>query len=180
MFFCHIQCIIPVRTAQADMPVRTGFAYRTERLQQNVFKQRTGINRPGSRFLQNLLLPQSVFAHTSEILPVLEIGRGLEQHVKVARLVNIELCRQKRPHTVIHPDTADAVAVCNKRTRLCADDGCVRAVNAHACEILHDHPAHAVRLHQKQRKAILPEITPAAAAAAIIVMRQKGAPINSS
>lgn len=180
MLRSHIQRVVPVRAAQADVPVCTGLVYRAKRLEQDVLKNRAGINRSGGRFLQNVLRPRRVLSHAAQILPVLKIRHGLEQHGKVARLVNIELCGQKRPHTVIHPDAADAVAVSDKFSGSGADNGRVRAVDADARKVLHDHAAHAVRLHQKQRQAVLPEVAPAAAAAAVVMVRQEGAAINSS
>ena len=76
---------------------------------------------------------------------------------------------------MVHPDAGDAVAVCNEIAIPLADDGGVGAVDPHAAKVLFDHLPHAGRVHQKQGQAVLPQIAPAPAAPAVVVMGQEGA-----
>lgn len=55
------------------------------------------------------------------------------------------------------------------------NDGGVGAVNPDAAEILLDHPAHVPGFHQQQGQAVLPQIPPAPAAPAVVMVGEEGA-----
>ena len=79
---------------------------------------------------------------------------------------------------MVHPDPGDAVAVSDEVPDTVPDNGSVGAVNAHPAEAGPHHLSHAVRVHQQQGQAVLPEIPPAPASPAIVVVRQEGAAVE--
>ena len=89
--------------------------------------------------------------------------------------VQIELGGHLGPEGVVHPDPGNAVAVGDEVAVPGADDGGVGAVHPHAAEVGLDHPAHLTGFHEQQGKAVLPQVPPAPAAPAVVVVGQEGA-----
>ena len=113
-------------------------------------------------------------------LAVDEVRSLLVKDLKVARLLDVEIHRHERPHCVIHPDSCDAVTVSDEFAASAADDGSVRAVRSDAAEVIDEHSPYVRRIHDYQRQAVLPEISPASAALAVIVVRQERASVDPS
>ena len=147
-----------------------------EVLNQQVFQDTAGVNLAGGRPLSIAIcrVPLSVDLCTPHSLGVLEVGDLRAQDIQVPRLVDVELRGHERPESVIHPDAGNAVTVGNKTAVFAADNGRVGSVDADAAVICGNHLADALRLHEKQGKAVLPQIAPAASAAPVIVVGQEG------
>ena len=76
---------------------------------------------------------------------------------------------------MIHPHPCDPVAVCYKITVPVADDRCICPVDPHSTKVFLDHQSYSAGVHEKERKAVLPEIPPSPSASSVIVMWQEGA-----
>ena len=105
---------------------------------------------------------------------VRKIRRFLEQEGQVARPVYVLANGQHRPEGVIHPDPDDVVSVRPKLSGALADDGGVGAIRPHASAVGGELCAQAVLPREQQSEAVLPEVAPAAAPAAVVVVRQEG------
>lgn len=79
---------------------------------------------------------------------------------------------------MVHPDSCDVVSVRKKLSLFFPDDRGIAAVIADSGKIIHQHLPHAVRIHDKKRQTILPEVSPSSAAFSVIVMRQKRATVD--
>ena len=109
-----------------------------------------------------------------------EIGLPFQQKIQIAGFVQIQLNREHRPEAVIHPHSGDAVPVGLEFPGLRADDRGVRPVGADAGKVAQKILPGLLRGGQQQGKAVLPEIPPAPAAPAVIVVGQEAAPADAA
>ena len=79
---------------------------------------------------------------------------------------------------MIHPDSGNVVPVRYELALPAADDRCIASVDPHAAIIVNQHLPHIIRLHNKQRQTVLPQIPPASAALTVIMMRQERTPVD--
>ena len=171
----HIQCIVPVCPAQAVDVMGTYLIKGCQLLNQQMLQNTAGINFAlPAKLPASLLLPvKGVNLGASHRLGVLEIRYLPVEDTHVAGLIDVQLCGHLRPQGMIHPHPRNAVAVCDKIAIAVADDSGVGSVYAYAAKVLLNHPAHIPGIHQQKGQAILPQVTPAAAAAAVVMVRQK-------
>ena len=105
-------------------------------------------------------------------LVVPEIFGLFQQEIGVPRLLDVKAGSKVRPDTVVHPDAAYPVAV-GDELAVFRDDRRVRAVEPHAAETVKYEASRLLRFGQQKGKRVLPDIAPAPAALAVIVVRQK-------
>ena len=79
---------------------------------------------------------------------------------------------------MIHPHPGDTVPVCDEVADAVADDGGIGTVGTYAAEIRHDHFPYIIRFHKEQGQTVLPQVTPASSAPAVIVIRQEGTAVD--
>ena len=125
-----------------------------------------------------LLLPCRILLCPAPCLLILKIRDLFPQNRKIAGLVDIELCRHKRPDPVIHPHARNLIAIGDKGSLLASDNGRIGSVDADTLKIIEKHLAHTVRIHQKKCQTVLPEISPASSSLSVIMVRQKGTAID--
>ena len=104
---------------------------------------------------------------------ILEVDLFLEQERQIAALVQVESGGEVGPCAVIHPNAWDVVAVGDELAGLPADDGRVAAIDAHTAKAAEEQVAHRLRFHHQQCQAVLPQVAPAAAAAAIVMVGEE-------
>ena len=95
------------------------------------------------------------------------------QNIQISRLVQIQFCGNKRPVRMIHPDSGNIVSISNKFSRFASNDSCISSIYSDTAIVVYYHTAYISWFHDKKSKTILPQISPASSAFAIIVMRQK-------
>ena len=74
---------------------------------------------------------------------------------------------------MVHPDSRDAVTVSDELAALAADDGRICAVASDAAEVIDEHAPYVRRVHDNEREAVLPEISPSSAASSIVMIRKE-------
>ena len=116
----------------------------------------------------------------SHYLAVDEVGSRLIKDLKVACLLDVEIHGHERPHCVVHPDSCDPVSVSNELAALASDDGGVCAVAPHAAEVIDEHASYVRRIHDDERQTVLPEVSPASAALAVVVVGEERAAVNTA
>ncbi len=138
--------------------MRTYFVERGKLLNQQVLKNTSGIDFiPVCELLVSAVSrPEGIYAGSAHSLRIFEIGRFSIQDVEIPGLVNVQLCSHKGPEGVIHPDAGNAVAVRDKIPVSVPDNGGVGAVDTDPAVVCFYHLPHILRLHQKQRQAVLP------------------------
>ena len=119
------------------------------------------------------VIPECIDLGSAHCLCVLKIRNFFFQNIDIAGLIDIKLCCHKRPESMIHPDTGNAVSVCDKIAVTVTDDCGIGSVNADTAVIFSNHGSDILWIHQQKRKAVLPQITPASTSASIIVVRQE-------
>ena len=176
----HVQGVVPVGPPEAEDVVLPHLIKGGEVLNQQVLQNTAGVDLAGSRPLPVSVrrVPLSVDLCTPHSLGVLEVGDLRAQDIQVPRLVDVELGGHQGPEGVVHPDSGDAVAVRDKVPQALSDDGGVGSVHPHAAEAGLDHLPHAAGVHQQQRQAVLPEVPPAPASPAIVVVGQEGTAVD--
>ena len=167
----HVQPVVPVRAPQTHEAVlahvvKGRHVLDEQMLQYGAFTGCTGV------FQRTALAP------VGKGVP--EIGLPFQQKIQIAGFVQIQLNREHRPEAVIHPHSGDAVPVGLEFPGLCADDGGVRPVGADAGKVAQKILPGLLRGGQQQGKAVLPEIPPAPAAPAVIVVGQEAAPADAA
>ena len=81
---------------------------------------------------------------------------------------------------MVHPDSCDPVSVSDELAALASDDGGVCAVAPHAAEVIDEHASYVRRIHDDQRQTVLPEVSPAPAALAVVVVGEERAAVNTA
>ena len=147
-------------------------------LDQQVLQDAAQIDLTRIGFLLFPAAPVGIGICPAHCLGVLEVGDPDVQNLHVSGLVNVQLQRHQRPEGVVHPDPGDAVAVRDKIPQPVADDGGIGTVNTHSAEIRLEHLLYAGGVHQQQGQAVLPQVPPAPAAPAIVVVGQEGAAVD--
>ena len=118
-------------------------------------------------------VPLLVVLRSPTRLRVFKIRNLPVQNLHIAGLIDIEFGCHLRPESVIHPYTCDPVAVRDKVPVALSDDRGVGSVDPDPAEVFLDHLSYTVRIHEKKREAVLPEIAPSPAASSVIVMGQE-------
>ena len=172
MLICHIQGIVPVCTPEADNVVFTHFIEGSQVFYQNMLQDRTLVNAVifCTLLIAVAIAPLRINLSAPEGQRIFEIGHLFQKHIQIACLIHVKLGGKVGPESMVHPDTADSVAVGDKFTGLMSNNGGIGAINADAAIIAHNHTPHIAGIHQQQAQAILPEVTPTTASPAIVMV----------
>ena len=175
----HVQAVVPVGAFQQDgVAGQADVEKGRQMLHEQVFENGAAVRVTCGGAQHGALIrpPIGIDLPAAMGYVVFEVGLLAQQEAEIARLIEVELDGQQRPGAVIHPNAGDVVAVGLELARLAADDGGVAAVDAHAGEVVVQTLAHRARFrrHEEHAKLVLPQIAPAAAAAAVVVIGQEG------
>ena len=170
----HVEAVVPVRPFEPAEVVLPGIEERRQVLDQHVLEDRAAIDGPALRAQAEAVRfgPPLVAPPAAVQLRIAEVLALLQQEAPVAGLVHIEKRRVRRPHAVVHPRAGNVVPVGDELAGL-ADDRRIRAVDPHAAEVVEEHRLHGLGLGEQEREAVLPEVAPAAAAAAVVELGQE-------
>ena len=76
---------------------------------------------------------------------------------------------------MIHPYSGNAVPVCDEASVSVSDNGGVGSIDPDSAEVFLYHLSYSVGIHEEERQAVLPQITPASSASTVIVVRKERA-----
>ena len=178
VFGSHIQGIVPVRAPQAENIVGANLIEGREMLNEQMLQDASQIGLARFGFLPRPAVPERIGVRSAHRLRILEIGSPFVQDIHISSLLNVQLQRHQRPKGVIHPNPGDSVAVRDKIPQSVANNGGIGAVNAHPAKIRPEHLLYTGGIHQQQGQAVLPQIPPAPASPAIVMVRKEGAAID--
>ena len=167
LILAHVERVVPVGASELHVTVLTDVEEGCEILQQEVLHDRS-LRMNAAKV--GILIEEFL---TSHYLAVNEVGSLLVQDLKVACLLYVEVHRHERPHRMVHPDSCDAVPVSDEFAALAANDGRIGAVASYAAEVIDEHAPDVRRVHDYQRQTVLPEVSPASAALAVVVVGEE-------
>ena len=161
----HIQAVVPVGAPEPDDAVVAHVEEGRDLLDQQVLQDRAGASEAG--------LGPLALAPVGEA--VVKIGPLLQQEGHIPGLLQVELGGHKGPEAVVHPHPGDVVPVGLELAGPVADDGGVGAVGPDAAEVAQQILPDLRRVAEQQSQTVLPQVPPAPAAPAVVVVGQEAA-----